>query len=253
MKRQMVWILTILWMIPVVGYAQIPTALTDKVYKGEGVIDLLKDVSGTELQQYIEENGGLLLGVDLNENNSGNESSESIGVAIAQVELLISTTEGDFTFSDWYTNTTALIQEEGSDTAEEFYTLFGTTGSSQITSSTAGFDLSAFDDVLQIDSSGISGDITSARVSISFLQTASSPVEGNETFFDFSGGFEDFALLSQTDADTLESAEIGQADAPATITYEKTPATPGAPEPSLFLLVAAGAVVLLRSRSHGKR
>jgi hypothetical protein len=30
--------------------AQVPTILTDKVYKGDGIIDLMKDVSGDQLQ-----------------------------------------------------------------------------------------------------------------------------------------------------------------------------------------------------------
>ena len=75
----------------------------------------------------------MFLGVDINEHASGNESSTSSGVAIKQAKLLISTTEGDFSFSNFYTNTSALISEEGSSEARQFYTLFGSSGSNQLT------------------------------------------------------------------------------------------------------------------------
>jgi len=113
--------------------AQIPTVLTDKVFKGSGTIDLLKDVSSAELQQYLTGTGGLLLGVDVNEAADGNESSTSAGIAIKQLELVLRTTAGTFSFSDFFTSTTAMIQEAGTSGAQVFYTVFGKTGSSQIT------------------------------------------------------------------------------------------------------------------------
>ena len=74
--------------------------LSEKIYRGDGVIDLLKDIGGSELTQYFNQSGGLLLlGADINEDNSGNESRSSQGVAIKQVQLSISTNAGDFTFA----------------------------------------------------------------------------------------------------------------------------------------------------------
>ena len=55
--------------------AQIPSVLTDKLFRGAGEINLLQDVSGADLTAYLNGNGGLLLGVDVNENASGPESS----------------------------------------------------------------------------------------------------------------------------------------------------------------------------------
>jgi hypothetical protein len=259
--------------------ADIPVVLTDKIYQGSGVIDLMKDATGTQLAQYLGANGRLLLGVDVNENASGNESSTSQGIAIKSVQLLITTAQGAFSFSDIFTNTTALLTEAGSSTAQTYQTLFGQGGSSQITGSTSGFDLSKFDDVLEVRNVAVSGTITSAKLVVNFLDTGNSN-GASQTFFDFSGGFEDFALLAPKDAQILEAAAIGTTGVSSTVTFTSatvattyymepapaatapTPTTdtaatsgtttstsaapamsaPGAPEPPLTLLV--GGVVL---------
>jgi hypothetical protein len=67
--------------IAVPAWAEIPTVLTDTIKGGDGVIDIFKDVTGAELQEHLQ-GGTLHLGVDLNEDASGNESSSSAGVAI---------------------------------------------------------------------------------------------------------------------------------------------------------------------------
>jgi hypothetical protein len=238
--------------------AQIPSNLTDKIYKGEGVIDLLKDVTGSQLDQYIQSDGRFLLGVDLNENASGNENSDSVGVAIKQIELIITTSQGDFTFQDFYTSTTAMIQEAGGSTAQEFHTVFGHSGSNSINGSTTGFDLSSFDDVIEIRDVSVLGAITGAQLNITFLDTANTGSQGNETFFDYSGGFEDFALLNAADAALLEAANVGVAAAPSGIEYVLDPEpstiispTAGAPAPPLLVLVALGLMALFKARrSH---
>ena len=67
--------------------AEIPTVLTDKVRQGDGLINIMTDVSGEELTSYLE-GGTLYLGVDVNEDASGLESSISSGVAIKEMELI---------------------------------------------------------------------------------------------------------------------------------------------------------------------
>ena len=119
-------------MTAVKAWAEIPTVLTDTISKGDGVIDIFKDATGAELEEYLQ-SGTLYLGVDLNEDASGLESSTSAGVAIKQMELIITTTEGDFSFTEFYTNTTAMIQEAGATEAQEYNTLFGSAGGSDIT------------------------------------------------------------------------------------------------------------------------
>ncbi len=195
-------------------------ALTDKVFKGDGVIDLMKDIGGADLASYFKQTGGLLLlGADVNENASGNESSKSLGIAIKEACLSIRTTEGDFTFKDFLTSTTAKMREAGSSNDREYSTLFGQAGSSDITGS-GKLDLSKLDDVLWFEDIEYKGRITSVTLSISFLDTPTSKATANESFFDFSGGFEDFALLNVADAILLEKANIGQSGAPSGVEFE---------------------------------
>jgi hypothetical protein len=244
--KYIVFLFAILWVVPV--KAEIPTVLTDKIRNGDGIIDIFKDATSTELQSYLE-GGTLFLGVDINEDASGNESSTSSGVAIKQAELLITTTEGDFSFSEYYTNTTALISETGSTEAQEFNTLFGNSGSNQLTGSTSNFDISTFDDVLEIRNVNVTGDILAAELRVTFLDTAQTG--DNETFFDYSAGFEEFAILTTSDAKTLDSADIGLGDAPQNIAYNVS-APSGTPEPQWYLLMALPAVFFWRKYGRGK-
>ena len=234
--------------------AEIPAVLTDTIKQGSGTINVMKDVTAAELQGVLS-GGTLFLGVDLNEAADGLEKAASQGVAIKEMELLLQTTEGTFSFTTFYTNTTAMILEAGATQAAEYNTLFGQTGSSQISSSTAGFDLSTFDDVIEIRDVSFTGDILGAQINVKFLDTAGK-VGDNESFFDYTAGFEDLAILSAADAQTLDNANIGLADAPTTIAY--TASTPsggeiaaapgGTPEPSWLLLGAVPAILLARKK-----
>lgn len=260
--------------IPSAIAQQVPsTTLTDVIQRGDGVINLLKDVSGDSLSKYFNQNGGfLMLGADVNENQSGNETRDSLGVAIKQVQLSISTTNGDFTFGDFFTSTSALLREAGNTTAKEYHTLFGQAGSSTLTSSTTSFDLSRYDDVMWIENINFTGDILSASLRITLLQTPSQGANAAESFFDFSGGFEEFALLSAADAVLLESANLGTATLDPTVSFSTTttvtqslatnasvstttpPAVtvPAAPAPPLMVLVAMAGIVLLRLKGGNR-
>jgi len=208
--------------------AEIPAVLTDQIYQGSGVINLLKDVSAADLGKYLLQNQGMYLAVDVNENASGLETAGSQGVAIKQMSLILSTSSGDFSFSDFVTSSTAMLVESGSKVAQQYYTLFGTSGSNDLTSATTNFSLAKLDDVITFKNINFTGEITSARLEVKFVNVATGAAAGsNENFFDFTGGFEDFAILSPTDAKTLEVAALGQADAPTSVTYaaEETPLT----------------------------
>jgi hypothetical protein len=102
--------------------------------------------------------------------------------------------------------------------------MFGQGGSSQLTSGSTGFDLSVFDDVLVLNNVSFTGTVLSAQMSMQLLDTGNSKA-ANDTFFDFSGGYEDLALLSVADAYSLESANIGVAGAPTGITTSTTSPT----------------------------
>lgn len=239
------------------AHAEIPAILTDTVKKGEASINLLKDVTTAELDVCLT-SGTMFLGVDVNEAANGLEKSTSQGVAIKDMELVLTTTEGAFSFTSYYTNTTAMIQEAGTTEASEFNTLFGQTGhqqSSQISSTVEGFDLSALDDVIEIRDIDYTGEITGATINVTFLDTANNAGD-NEDFFDYSNGFETFAILGEVDAQTLDNANIGFADAPTTVTYTSTEpsggavaAPSGAPEPHWILLAALALLFLGRSES----
>jgi len=245
--RRLIFLTILLAVVP--AWAEIPTVLTDKIRNGDGVIDIFTDATGAELQDYLQ-SGTLYLGVDLNEAASGNESSTSAGVAIKEMELIITTTEGDFSFTEFYTNTTAMIQEAGTTGTQEYNTLFGSAGGSDITGSTSNFDLSTFDDVITLDNIQFEGEIIGATLSVTFLDTTATGE--NETFFDYSAGFEEFAILASADAALLDSANIGLGEAaPTSISY--TVDTPsGTPEPSWFFLAVIPAIFLWRRRSRAK-
>ena len=208
-------------LITTAAKAQISTRLTDTVKSGTGSINLLKDISGAQLAQQISSSGKLFFGMDINENASGNENSNSIGVALQSVELTVTTTTGTYRFSNCATNTTAVLSQAGSSGLNTYHTLFGQIGSSQLTSGSTGFDLGAFDDVLVLNNVAFTGDVLSATMSLRLLDTGSSRA-ANDTFFDFSGGYEDLALLNMADAYALESANIGVAGAPSGVTYSTT-------------------------------
>jgi hypothetical protein len=247
-KFKMRYLTVLIAMICIVAFsranADIPTVLTDKVRQGDGLIDILTDVSGEELATYLD-TGTLYLGVDVNEDASGLESSLSTGVAIKEMELVIQTTAGDFTFTEFYTNTTAMIQEAGTTEAQEFHTLFGSTGSNELTSSSSGFDISSFDDVVEIQNIEFEGEIISAQLRVSFLDTATAG--DNEDFFDYSNGFEEFAILSSPDAALLDSAAIGISDSPTGLTYDVS-APSGTPEPPILLLLIIPGLILWKRR-----
>lgn len=233
--------------------AEVPTILTDTIKSGSGTIDIMQDITASELDGALSD-GTMYLGVDLNEDASGLEKSTSQGVAIKEIELVLTTTEGTFTFNTFYTNTTAMIQEQGATESSEYHTLFGQTGSSEISSTTEGFDLSSFDDVIEIQDISYTGEIIDAQLNVTFLDTAKNAGD-NESFFDYSAGFEDFAILSSTDAQTLDNADIGLAEAPTTIAYtSSTPsggdvaAPSGTPEPPWLLLAALPALLFTKRK-----
>lgn len=224
--------------------ADLPAPLTDRIFKGAGVVDLLKDVSASELTSYLS-SGSLYVGVDVNESSRAPESAMSQGVALKDVSLNLETSAGDFTFSNFFTNTSSMLTAAGSDVAEEFYTLFGRTGSAQIN----GGNL-LMDDVFTVGDIAFEGTIQSAYLSIDFVDVIE-PGGSNEQFFDFSAGFEDLALIDATNADAIDSLEAGVSDAPYEISFAYT-APAGTPEPWWFLGLVFVGLHFMKIRSATK-
>lgn len=247
--------------------------LSDKIFRGDGVIDLLRNVSAPDLQTYFNSTGNrLLLGADLNESAAPPASPSSVGVAIKDIQLRITTTAGDFTFSDFFTATTSTLRETGSNVAAEYYTLFGKPGSNQLT---PGSGTRGMDDLLWLENISFEGDILGASMQVTFLETPTRR-QGttSEQFFNFSGGFEEFALLSLSDAMVMTGTNpaVGAAN-PGVIVNPgaslaaslaasppgaggggggdaSNPAAPGAPSPPLIALAAFGVLMAIRSKRN---
>lgn len=263
MNRNYFFVITLLMIILLAdspAHGQLPVALTDKIHNGSGEMNILKDIGGEALMSMLDENGTLYFGVDLNENASGNESRDSVGIAIKQMELLITTTAGTYSFRDFYTSTTALILEQGASQAQEFHTMFGRIGSSSITPGQMDSSLAAYDDVVQINNIQVEGQVIDARLVVRFLDTDASSRGENETFFDYSNGFEDFAILNRSQAQQLEAARFGMDDAPQTVSFAETVSplladtsgagttAPGAPAPPALVLGVLGVLLVIRQR-----
>jgi len=235
--------------------AQLPVALTDKIHRGSGTINILADMAPDAFASYLRNTGELLLAVDLNENVSGIATSSSIAVAIERMELTIRTTDGVFTFGDVWSSTQASLLARNAGAPSEYFTLFGRSGSSQITTGDSALD--SYDDVVRIRNVDFTGEILSAEVNVTFLSTADTGRNSNESYFQFSGGFEDFAILNQAQAALLEAANFGVADAPSTVTFKEVAmpsaeSTPGTPLPPLLVLLMLAGLLIHRSRHAAK-
>lgn len=211
--------------------AQVSARLTDTVAKGAGSINLLKDFSAAQLQKQISSSGKLYFAMDVNEDMSGLESAKSAGVALKDMSLNITTTKGSYAFSRFSTNTMAMLTDGGAGDGEDekseggtrfrsYYTVFGDAGSNDLSSNTKGFKLGQYDSVIALSDVKFDGDILKAQLSVRLLDTGESR-DANDNFFDYSGGYEDMALLSPEDAQTLEQAAVGHAAAPAKVTYAR--------------------------------
>jgi hypothetical protein len=208
--------------------AQISTRLSDTVSKGTGTINLLKNMSADQFQKQVSSSGNLFFAMDVNEDNSGNENRASAGVALERIELVVKTTTGDYKFTNFSTNTSTMLSAGDGKTSKSYYTLFGQAGSNEITSSTKSFDLNSFDDVISLKNVKFDGKVLSAQMDVRLLDTGDNRSD-NSSFFDYSGGYEDMALLSPEDAQLLERASIGMSGVPKTVTFaQETSVVPAA-------------------------
>ncbi len=210
------------------------TTLTEKIYQGSGTVNLLTDLSAYDLETAILTTGELTLAVDVNEAANGNESSISMGIALEKITLNITTSEGTYSFSDFYTNTTAVLENNTTGETSEYFTVFGTAGSNDISSNSADFDISSYDDVILLQNLNFEGEILEASLDVKFVDTGNGR-GSNSAFFDYSNGFEDMALLTREDAMALEENAEGIANAPDDIEYVLSPSVvtqvPSEPQP----------------------
>jgi LruC domain-containing protein len=225
-------VLTTLFFLPAAAGQEVLSIKLSDVIKSQGTgnIDLLKDVTPAQLEALrVNNDGTLVLGVDINEDASGSEKASSQGVAIKSVRFTAGFDDGSQLVLDsadgcCFSETQALLAEAPDTIRQPFYTLLGESGSSRISSANSIQD--AFDSTLKIELSealhGAGRRLTSALVQIVLLQT-NDTLGDPEAFYDFSAGFEDLALLNAADTVFLDSYAAGRDEAPTVILTNPPP------------------------------
>jgi LruC domain-containing protein len=237
-------LLSVLLMASQAAQAQVSSIrLSDTVASsGRGSIDLLRNVTASQLEAYrqqhlaIDGRHYLSFGVDVNEAAKGLEKSSAQGVTVALAQLTVVRAGVSTIYSDYMTRTQALLRPAGSTQRSSYYTLLGEGGSSRITSGNA--IQSQFDSTLNLFVPDDLSTVTSASLLIRFLdvnQTVGEP----EAFYDYSGGFEDLALLNNTDAKYLNTTLVqnstfaSEAPAAETTTLVQLSGAVAPPEPTV--------------------
>lgn len=159
----------------------------------------------------------LSFGVDVNENNKGLETSTAQGVTVASVQLTVNWPNGvSRSYSEYRTATQALLAAQGKTQRSRYYTLLGEGGSSRITG--ANSVQQKFDSTLDLFVPDSLAGASSMQLSVQLL-TVNKSMNEPENFYDFSGGFEDLAILNRADAyflnATLAQSSSFRSGAPA--------------------------------------
>ncbi len=230
------------WLSPVLGIATLAVAgisavqaatsvkLKDVIaaQSGTGAIDLFNPqdpkavINGPALEALRSEAGGkLVFGVDINEAANGTEKATTQAVTVKSVTLTVALGSGTKTYQSTTptdpdncctTETqTALLAAAGSTQRQgPYFTLIGHTGSNGITGDKT---LNGIDSTLTVKVPDDLTDAKSAILTIVLLQT-NTGLGDPEAFYDFSGGFEDLALLNVPAANTINAEAAGRAEAP---------------------------------------
>lgn len=200
--------------------------LTDVIKSnGTGNINFFKDLNADQLEQYrVDNNGFIVLAVDVNEAASGTEKASSQAVTLKSAVLTIGYDDGSEVIYDsangcCFSETQTLVAETPGTTRETYYTFLGESGSSRITANNTVQD--AFDSTFKIetpvkihDPNGPSA--VSADLQIMLLET-NTAMGDPEAFYDYSAGFEDLAMLNSIDAAFIDDYAAGRDEAPMLI------------------------------------
>jgi LruC domain-containing protein len=209
--------------------------LKDTIRQGYGEIDLFvahlsdKNPTPESLEWYRQDNGGhLVFAIDVNEAASGTEKSQSQGITIKQAVLTVVINGVTRQYSEFFTPTSTVVAEQGNTQRNLRYTVIGDSGSSRITGSTSS-DIygSSFDGTLSIVVPDDLSQASMAVLAIEFLQTNDS-LGDPEAFYDFSGGYEDIAILSYQDKVYLDETAPGVVEAPLVVANDEVVETPDA-------------------------
>lgn len=189
--------------------------LTDVIKSnGTGQINLLKDLSASQLEQYrMDNNGAIIIGIDINEAANGTEKSTTQAVTIKTLIFNIELDDGSsYTYQVFSTETQVTVAEVNSTERHTYYTALGDAGSNRITSSNSIQNI--FDSTIKIDLPIDLSSAITAEINIILLDTNVS-LGDPEAFYDYSNGFEDLAILNQSDSLYLDQLAPGRDEAPA--------------------------------------
>lgn len=168
---------------------------------GKGTINVLKTkqltLTGTDLEAFRAESADgqtLSFVVDVNENASGLETSRAMGVAVKSARLEVVNSSGTSNYTRFWTETQALIAEKGSASRKLWYTLLGDSGSNEITGRKIGNTV--YDSTLKFEVTQSLASATKVTLIVELLTTDSTFGEP-ENHYDYSGGFEDLAIITK--------------------------------------------------------
>lgn len=175
---------------------------------GKGTIDVLKTkqltLTGPDLEAFRAESADgktLSFVVDVNENASGLETSRAMGVAVKSARLEVVNSSGTSNYTRFWTETQSLIAEKNTTSRKLWYTLLGDSGSNEITGRKIGNTV--YDSTLKFEVPASLSAATSVTLVIELLKT--DPSLGDpENFYDYSGGFEDMALITKSTAKVFD-------------------------------------------------
>lgn len=214
-----------LLMLSLPAVAQESVRLEDTIKSGIGNINALVGqgkvaISPIDIEALrIDNNGYVVLGVDINEAASGTEKAETQGVTVESVALTAMINGEVKTYTEFKTQTQSIVAKAGSENRESYYTLIGATGSNTITGSN--IDGSGYDSTLAIKVGDVLSGASAITLSIRLLDTNVS-LGDPEAFYDYSAGFEDLALLNAADKAYLDEQAAGRDEAPLVVLTETT-------------------------------
>lgn len=204
------------------GDASNSVKLTDHIStNGIGQINLLKNLSPLQLEAFRQDNNGMIvLGVDVSEAINGTENNNTQGITVKSLELNIELADGSiYSFSVFETETKATVAEVGSTDRYSYFTNLGDDGSNRTNSSNAIQDI--FDSTIKINVNVDLSSVTTATLNIVLLETNEN-LGDPETFYDFSNGSEELAILNQADSLFIDELAPGRDEAPVVeLTYSE--------------------------------
>jgi hypothetical protein len=208
---------------------------------GKGVVNVLKTkqltLSGPDLEAFRADSAnGKTLGfvVDVNENASGLETSRAMAVAIKSAVLQVEQNGTRVDYTRFWTETQALIAEKGAADRSLWYTLLGDSGSNDITGRKIGSTV--YDSTLKFEVTQSLASATKVTMVIELL-TTDSAFGDPENFYDYSGGFEDLALITK---DKSKVFDVYVPYHPAVGFRTESPGATLSPEGTSTLTVAQG-------------